>query len=445
MWWILYNLGLIAASPLIVLVLLAKKRCRPGLWQRMGKYPARLRRDDRPVIWTHAVSLGEVVAVAPLLRALHGRFPGHRFLVSTVTETGREAVENRLAGIAEHCYAPLDFPWVARRAVEYFRPGLYLFVETELWPNVLRAVAARQVPAIMVNGRLSSRSFSRYVKVRRLMAHVLRLVTCFLMQSDRDVTRIIALGADPSRVVRVGNLKFDQPTPPSSGTSLTREGLGFPPTADLLVAGSTHPGEEPQLLDCFRRLRGEFPHLVLVLAPRHIERATEVEATVRLDGWTVRRRSASVGTAPAPDVVVLDTRGELALLYREATLAYVGGTLVAVGGHNLLEPAAWGKAVFFGPHTDHCAEIASQLLQAGAGVRVEDGAQLATEMATLLRDRARLAQAGAAGRKVIEENRGAVNRSVEQVEAILASTTGPSTALPGRTPAFDPNQATVSG
>lgn len=181
MWYVAYNAGLVLAFPVILLVLFSKKRCRRGLSQRLGRLPPRLNPDGRGVLWVHAVSLGEVVAVVPLVRELHARYPRFRIIVSTVTETGREAVEQRLSGVAEHCYAPLDFSWVVTRMVDQLRPSLFLFVETELWPNLLRALALRHVGAVLVNGRLSSRSFGRYRLIKPLMAKVMSGVSRFLM------------------------------------------------------------------------------------------------------------------------------------------------------------------------------------------------------------------------------------------------------------------------
>jgi len=242
MWKFLYNIGLLLASPVIVGILLSKPRCRRGLPQRLGfegglfglsglfgqsdrrgkpnrpDRPDRLDRPDRPdcpVIWIHAVSLGEAVAAAPLVKALHGRHPEYRYIVTTVTETGREAVEQRLAGIAEHRYAPLDFSWSVAGTVARLRPALYVFVETELWPNLLWTLRDRRVPVVLVNGRLSSRSFRRQdvAGIRSLYRSVLRSITLCLMQSDRDRERIIALGANSEVVHTTGNIKFDQPLP----------------------------------------------------------------------------------------------------------------------------------------------------------------------------------------------------------------------------------------
>src|SRR5690349_7625884 len=243
---VVYNGLLLLLSPLILVLLAAKPRCRRGLAERLGMSGPRIRPDQRPLIWLHAVSFGEVVAIAPLVRELHRRHPDHRFAVSTATETGRDAVQQRLAGIAEHLYAPLDFPWAVARTIDRLRPVLYVFIETELWPNLLRQLARRGVPAVMVNGRLSTKSFARQRRapVRWLYESMLRSLRLCLMQSDRDAERIIALGADPRSVHRTGNIKFDQPLPAASERKVSRMELGLAPEAPLLVAGSTHAVEE---------------------------------------------------------------------------------------------------------------------------------------------------------------------------------------------------------
>jgi len=429
MWYLLYNVLLLLATPVILCLLLAKKRCRRGLPQRFGFTPPSILPDGRPLVWIHAVSLGEVVAVTPLVKELHRRHPDHRFAVSTVTETGREAVEQRLRGVAEHCYAPLDFPWVVSGMIDHLRPVLYLFVETELWPNLLRRLHRSGVPTVLVNGRLSSRSFARqqWEPVRSFYRSMIQTLTLCLMQSDRDAERIIALGADARAVKRIGNIKFDQPTPESTDSRSARSSLGLHDGEQLIVAGSTHPGEEEALVDAYRSVSERHPSTLLLLAPRHIERAEQVETMVRARGLSVRRRTAmtAVGSEAwsGPRVILLDSRGELAGLYREAVVAFVGGTLVPVGGHNLLEPALWGKPVLFGPYTDHCAEIAGLLLQAGGGLRVT-GRELATQIERLLDRPDEGARIGSAARSVVEENRGALQATVDTVDELLQKISG---------------------
>jgi 3-deoxy-D-manno-octulosonic-acid transferase len=342
-----------------------------------------------------------------------------------VTETGREAVEQRLAGVADHCYAPLDFPWVVSRFIERLRPSLYLFVETELWPNLLWHLRRRGVPTILVNGRLSTRSFARqqWAPVRSFYRTMLQTLSLCLMQSDRDVDRIVALGAEVSRVRRTGNIKFDQPIPAAMEGAAMRGRLGLQEMERLFVAGSTHPGEEEILVECYRALLARCSSVVLLMAPRHIERAESVETMVRARGFVVQRCS-TIGQADAqrfagPRVLVLDSRGELAGIYREAAVAFVGGTLVPVGGHNLLEPAQWAKPVLFGPYTDHCAEIADLLIQAGGGRRVLQAEDLTRQVIGLFCDEEERERMGRSARRVLEQNQGALQQTLEAIDELL--------------------------
>ena len=454
MWRFLYNSLLILVSPIVVCILLAKPRCRRGFRQRMGleeglfgwfrlsglscsKEPDQPNKQDnrnepgqpdqpnKPVIWVHAVSLGEAAAVVPLVRELHNRHPDFRIIVTTVTETGREAVEQRLAGVAEHQYAPLDFPWVVSRTVERLRPLLYLFVETELWPNLLWRLHARGIPAVLVNGRLSSRSFRRQdlPLLRSFYRSVLQSLALCLMQSARDAQRIVALGAEFSRVHVTGNIKFDQPLPAAQVDSLLRGSLGVGEREQLILAGSTHPGEEELLVSAYGQIVKTHPSTVLMLAPRHIERVDRVEAMVKAAGFIVQRKSQIRAVAAGPRVIILDTRGELARAYQEATVAFVGGTLVPVGGHNLLEPAVWGKPVLFGPYTDHCAEVATLLHQAGGGYRVSGPQEIVRYVDEWLVNQGTRDAAGQAARRVVMDNQGALQRSLQLIESCLTSST----------------------
>ena len=436
MWKLLYNIGFLLATPVIVGVLLAKPRCRPGLAQRLqleeclsGLSGRRDRRDrpnrpdrpDQPVVWIHAVSLGEVVAAAPLVKALHERHPEFRYIVTTVTETGREAVEQRLGGIAEHRYAPLDFPWAVAGMVRHLRPMLYVFVETEIWPNLLWTLREQGVPSVLVNGRLSSRSFRRQnvPMIRSFYRSVLRTVTLCLMQSERDGDRLVTLGADPTRVHVTGNIKFDQPLPDVRSDEPLRRSFGIDEHEQLILAGSTHAGEEELLVSAYRHIVKTYPATVLMLAPRHIERAERVEATLREAGLVVRRRSRIREKQAGPRVVILDSRGELSRAYREAVVAFVGGTLVPVGGHNLLEPAVWGTPVMFGPYTDHCAEVATLLSDSGGGRRVTGEEDLVASLDEWLGRPETRYRVGQAARQVVLDNQGALTRSLELIETCL--------------------------
>lgn len=423
----LYNILLVLASPVILAILLTKKRCRPGLWQRLGwvlEDLAEACKDGR-TIWVHAVSMGEANAVVPLVRELRTRYPESRILVSTVTETGKETVHRHLAGQARHLYFPLDFPGSVRAALRGVRPKLIVIVETELWPNFLREAAACGIPVLLVNGRLSSDSFARYLLIRSFFRRVLSAFTLCAMQTDRDAERMIRLGVEPARVVRTGNLKYDQVAAlaHTGAGQVSRRDLGVKDGEELFVAGSTHPGEEEAVVDCYRRLLEAAPSLVLVLAPRHIERTEAVSSMVRARGFEAVRRTAQAGMAGSrptgPRVIILDTRGELAVLYREATLVFVGGSLVPIGGHNPLEPAAWGKAVVFGPHMDHFAEVADLLVRCGGGLQVHDARELTETMNALLAERVRLEQMGKAAYGLVLDNQGALARTLALIAQVL--------------------------
>ncbi|GJL62139.1 MAG: 3-deoxy-D-manno-octulosonic acid transferase [Nitrospirales bacterium] len=428
MGYFLYNVLLLMASPVIVLGLLAKPRCRRGLLQRLGRVPTHLKHLNSPIIWIHAVSLGEVTAVVPFVKELHARHPHCSLVVSTVTETGREAVEQQLGHVAHHCYCPVDFTWAVKAYIRALHPMAFLLIETELWPNLLRLMADQQIPAILVNGRLSSNSFQRYQRIRSFMRQVLSFMTLCLMQTERDAQRIINLGADPEIVRTSGNMKFDHVDAPPEDThfvTLSRSMLHLAPHEIVLVAGSTHAAEEDQLLRCYRRLCNIMPSLVLLIAPRHIERSQNVEENIRRHGFSCIRRSRlqnDHGTHEEPTtsrVILLDTRGELVSAYALGWIAFVGGTLTPIGGHNLLEPARWGVPVFFGPYTDHCAEVARILSDAGGGVEVQNEDELFHRIKEAHEDASWSTRVGQAAQKALAAHRGVVNKNIQMIQTVV--------------------------
>jgi 3-deoxy-D-manno-octulosonic-acid transferase len=428
MWYLLYNIILLVGSPVIVLILLLKKRCRRGLPQRLGFKLPQGADTGKEVLWIHAVSMGEVLASVPLVTALHKAFPHLTVLMSTVTDTGREAVEQRLAGIARHCYLPLDWPWTVRRFIQHVRPKAFLVIETELWPNVLKELHAQGVSSALVNGRLSTRSFHRYLWVKSFMKYVLSSFKVCLVQSDRDAERMISLGAFKERVHRTGNMKFDVELVglTSRSTQVHPHTIGLREDEILLVAGSTHPKEEEILLASYQEIQKAHPKVVLLMAPRHIERSQQLEEMVRSFGLNVTRRSRipQEGTPESETsarVIVLDSRGELAQVYALAQVAFVGGTFVPVGGHNLLEPASWGKPVLFGPFTDHCQEIAQFLIDSGGGRQIGDAREMAALILRILKDPSLGDQMGQAARRVVLDNQGVVKRNVELLRPLLES------------------------
>ena len=422
-------LGLVAlASPVLVGRMLATGKYRPGFGQRLGRYPAEvLALAERRPIWVHAVSVGETVAALPLLSALHGARPDLPLLVSTVTPTGQATARERAREAAAVCYFPFDLAGPVRRALDGVRPRLVLLLETEIWPVFLLAAERRGIPVGVVNGRLSDRSFRRYRRVRPLLARCLRSLAFVGAQTRADADRFVALGAPPDRTVVTGNLKIDQAAAAPGAAAVTpamlEAALGLPPTPRF-VAGSTHRGEEAVVLDAFARMRARVPDLRLILAPRHPERLGEVGRLLDERGWRWRRRSERPGAPgePPPDVVLVDTMGELATLYGIADVVFVGGSLVPVGGHSLLEPAAHGRAPLHGPHMHNFREVTRALAEAGGALPVTDAASLAEAALGLLADPARRADLGARARGVVEAGRGATTRTLALVERALGGT-----------------------
>jgi 3-deoxy-D-manno-octulosonic-acid transferase len=374
---------------------------------------------ERPCGWVHAVSVGEAIAAAPLLEGLRRAWPELPLVVSTVTETGARLVRERFGGVARHRYFPLDFPGVARRVIASITPAFFVCMETELWPNTLRALAARGVPTMIANGRLSDRSFRRYRLVRGAMRRVLGDVTVFAMQSDEDARRIITLGAPPERVVVTGNLKHEPLADPSGVVDLWRRLLALAPGQPVWIAGSTHRGEEEAVLDAHVRALLDHPDLALVLAPRHPERVGEVVALLKSRGLAAVRRSELPARRHPGAVIVLDTVGELAQLYAIADVVFVGGSLVPLGGHNMLEPAFRAKPVLFGPHTSNFREAAEMLLESGGGLVVADAQALGAELPRLLGDAEARARRGAAGRDAVALRHGAVRATLDLIAQYL--------------------------
>jgi 3-deoxy-D-manno-octulosonic-acid transferase len=368
--------------------------------------------------WVHAVSVGEVMAAVPLVQALRARWPAADVVVSTVTATGERVARARLTEAVAMLTFPLDFRGAVRRTVRRVDAGCFIALETELWPNLLRALRQAKVPAVLANGRISDRSYRRYRLVRRLFRRVLDDVTLFCMQSEEDARRIIGLGASPERVLVTGNLKMEAPSGDAGAEQLWRRLLHLG-QAPIVVAGSTHRGEEATVLDAFLAMRRVADGLRLVLAPRHPERLDEVEGLARSRGLAVVRRSR-VGPGDEAPVILLDTMGELASLYAVADVIFVGGSLVPIGGHNVVEPALHAKAVVFGPHMTNFRDAAALLLRADAAVEVKDGTELAAALERLLTDAPARQALGRAAWSAVRAHQGACVRTVAALERALA-------------------------
>jgi 3-deoxy-D-manno-octulosonic-acid transferase len=421
MYW-LYSLGLGAfftgMLPFFGAQAVLRGKYRRGLAERLGS--VRAHAGTESPLWLHAVSVGEVMAAAPLARELVVRRPDVPLLVSTVTDTGRRVAEQRLPA-KQFLFFPLDFAWIVGRVLDRLHPRLVLLTETELWPNFLAACRARRVPVVLINGRISPRSFPRYRLVARWFSRVLQDIRLFCMQTAQDAERILALGAPPERVRVLGNLKFDLPTlGRDADAGSARLTLGLPPDQRLVVAGSTHRGEEEVILEAFRDVAASRGDLRLLLAPRHPERLAEVEGLIRRAGFScIRRSRLPAGPVNGAPVILLDTMGELSWLYAAASVVFVGGSLIPHGGQNILEPAAYARPVLHGPHMANFAEMRDLFHRAGAAIQVEDAETLGRRLGALLDEPAAADRMGNAGRAIVEAHCGATRRTADLVSAFL--------------------------
>lgn len=409
--------------PAALLALAFKRDWRVGLSERFAQIAATP--PGRTAIWIHGASVGELTALAPVVHALRAEYPHERLVLSSMTIGGRTAATSRVPDADARILFPLDLPSLVGRALDRVRPRLVLFSETELWPNFLAALAARRIPAIMVSGRVSPRAFARYRRWRWLFAPALAGVRWFCVQSLESGRRLVALGAPASRVIVTGSLKTAGPLAAAShGPTLATLGVAADP---VLVAASTHAGEEDAVLDAFTRIRRAAPRARLLLAPRKPDRSAEVAAAVAARGFTMVRRSTLAAGAAArwpadAAVLLLDTLGELANLYVGARVAFVGGTLVPVGGHNVLEPAAVGTAVAVGPHVANVAADVTRLLACGGAIQAADGDALAARIATLVLDAPAAATAGMQAATAAGAQQGPLAVTLAIVRGTLAAT-----------------------
>jgi len=419
--------GLVAGSPWFLYQALRHRKYVGGIRQRLGYLPLSFNLDGEPSIWVHAVSVGEVLAVRPLVSALREHYPHLRLFLSTTTMAGHELARH-VQDADGVFYFPFDFAFIVRRVLDVVRPKLFVMVEGEIWPHVLRECRRRGVKSMVVNGRVSARSFPRYRLVRPFFARVLRDIDRFCMQSEESARRITALGADPARVAVTGSLKFDAAALPAAAARGRDRVLRFfrvPRERVVIVAGSTMRGEDLPVLRAFRRAKSVAPQALLVLAPRHVERFDEAAHLARGEGFaTVRRSDLAIDADPRADVVVLDSIGELAQIYQLATVAFVGGSLVETGGHNILEPAVFGRPIVFGPHMVNFAEIAREFLAEGAAVQVQSARELDEVLVQLLTDPVRRARLGAAARALVDANRGSRDRTLAAIARLVPAGRG---------------------
>jgi 3-deoxy-D-manno-octulosonic-acid transferase len=415
-------LAMLVSLPYWIFQMLRHGKYRRGLGERLGRMPARLRlpREGEPAMWVHAVSVGEVLAIAGLVEELQRRFPQHRIFVSTTTDTGQRLARKRF-GEANVFYFPMDFAFAIRPYMQALRPQMVVIAETEFWPNFLRLAHSSGARVAVVNARISDRSRPNYRRFRGLLSRLLANVDLFLAQTSEDAARLQEIGALPERIRVAGNLKFDMAVPGAPAIVETlRQSIAANASGPVLVCGSTVDGEEPLLLKAFENLRVQHPKAVMILAPRHPDRFPAAAALLEQMSIPFWRRSLWKDEPLNGGVFLLDTIGELAALYALADVAFVGGSLVPRGGHNIIEPAQHGVATVVGNHTENFRDIVS-LFQRRDAVRIVGPAELPLVLMELLANDAERRALGQRATETMRSQVGATMRTADQLQKLLAT------------------------
>ncbi|MDI5996433.1 lipid IV(A) 3-deoxy-D-manno-octulosonic acid transferase [Pseudomonas sp. MDMC216] len=418
---LLYTLLLHLALPLIALRLALRARKAPAYARRINeRFSLGLPTMKPDGIWVHAVSVGESIAAAPMIRALQAHYPDLPITVTCMTPTGSERIQALFGSSVQHCYLPYDLPWAAARFLDRVQPRLAVVMETELWPNHIHQCAKRGIPVALANARLSERSARGYARFGKLTAPMLGELSLIAVQTQTEAQRFLDLGARPGCVEVTGSIKFDLKIDAEllqRADALRQQWQAT--TRPVWIAASTHAGEDEIVLAAHRQLLKTQPDALLILVPRHPERFNSVHELCISERLTTRRRSTAEAVQASDQVLLGDTMGELLFLYALADIAFVGGSLVANGGHNLLEPAALGKPVLSGPHLFNFLEIAAQLREAGALSEVENAMQLADKVAALLNEPSKMQRMSQVGLSVLKANQGALERLLEGLQRLL--------------------------
>jgi len=416
----LYTLLIYLITPL-VLLLLAIRGLRNRDW--LKRWPQRFGWFDPPAktggIVVHAVSLGEVNAASSLVKALSRHFPQLPLCLTTFTPTGSDRVYSLFRNEVLHVYAPLDLPGAVKRFFDRIQPVILIIMETEIWPNLYFEAKRRDIPVMIANARISERSIRGYRRFKRMTTAALSQVSCIAAQSKLDAERLVEIGADEARLEVTGNLKFDVELPPGllEQSDAIRRAWGS--ERPVFVAGSTHEGDEKPLLEAFKQLLKQFPEALLVLVPRHPERFGRAAQLTRACGLTVCLHSERIDCPPSAQCFIVDAMGELLLYYAACDVAFVGGSLEPIGGHNALEPAALAKPVLFGPHTFNFKDITDQLLNTGAAIRVNNARDLEETTTRLFKQPDLRVQMGRAGLELVKSGQGALARTLEIVQKLI--------------------------
>jgi len=419
--YLIYNLFLsvifILLFPCLFIWAIAGKH---GVLERLGRIPngSRGKFASKEVLWFHAASVGEIKLLSCIVSRIKRRNPACSIVVSTLTKAGRSEGERSLRGVDLFFYLPVDLPIFTRKVLEKLNPSALVLVETEVWPNLIRQAKISGARVVLINGRFSLRSFERYFKLRSFFSSVFSWYDLFCMRTEKDAQRLMLLGADPEKVRVIGNLKFDMDLAEHQSLDhhKLRTDLGIPRSSRIVVAGSTEQGEERMVLDAFKKLKGQHPDLRLILAPRHLSRIRQVEDDLIESGLQYRKRTEIAKGSQAGtdlDVVLLDTIGELFGLYSIAEVAFVGGSLIPFGGHNVLEPAMHSVPVLFGPHTDHFQESSKLLLESGGGMMIKDSQELFLKMTELLQNEDKRKKMGEMAHDLIKRHQGSSDKTVD--------------------------------
>ncbi|MCX5686701.1 MAG: 3-deoxy-D-manno-octulosonic acid transferase [Candidatus Omnitrophica bacterium] len=404
----LYDIGFAIFSIFYLPALIFKGKLHGDFAERFGAYNADKRKAleaARGAIWIQAVSVGEVAVCKSLVSKLRAGFPNKKIIISTITKTGNELARKLFSKDAAIIYFPLDFSPVVKKVVAFIKPCMYIMIETEIWPNLLKELAGSGIPSILINGRISDASIGKYTLARSFLKNTLARVSRFCMQSGLDAERIISMGAPKERVSVTGNMKFDVDIKVDLKAMETlREALSLKADEELFVAGSTHRGEEKIVIESFKELLKDFPKLKLLIAPRHIERAAEVRNEAR---------RAGLGET---QVIVFDKIGYLNSAYSYATLVFVGGSLVKHGGQNPIEPAIFEKPILFGPHMFNFKDISMTFLKNNAAIQVSDKEELIKSAKLLLKEKGRRDEIGKLAKEVVEAGCGATERNIEMLK-----------------------------
>jgi len=406
-----------------MLILLVKRKYRKSLLEKMGLYPKEFKKamENSHPIWIHAVSVGEVISLIPLVKNLKKAYPSLPILLSTGTVTGNQTAREKMEGVNHFLFLPFDLPWIMRKTIRMVKPQLVLIAENEVWPNFFWEIRRQGIKSMLVNGRISDRSFKGYMALRFFFKDVLNSLSLFCMQSAFDAERIIQIGVPKDKVMVTGNMKFDSQWeihPPE--IERLRKELHLCDGSQVFIAGSTHEGEEEIILEAFNILKEKFPKLILIVAPRHPERFAEVETLAkRIAGNCFRRTELMNMQHAAAQVIILDTIGELAKIYALATVVFVGGSLINFGGHNPLEPASFGKPVLFGPSMEYFREISELMLKGGGSLQVKGREDLVQKCHQILATPSLQEEMGKRAHKVFQSHRGATEKTLERIKFLL--------------------------